>query len=217
MPANLRRVHHVTEAVQAVVGSIAGDAVLKRCALLRSMWDLKAPQMNVQRGRNSGYFTSSNGTISQRKQLKTFVWKVKALFKNNTLLSPFWGFMGGASKNHVTVVHVTIPKASSTSFWQLTSMEEEPISFVSALREALACKLSSENFLFSRKPQVFNNCYSPFLVLWNRFCNLFNVLGHSTCFIIMCKYMYIKYTLFWFKLTWCFFLTEIFYVRLVLR
>ena len=40
--------YHVTEAVHAVVGSIVVVSALTRRALLHSMCDLKAAQMNVQ-------------------------------------------------------------------------------------------------------------------------------------------------------------------------
>ena len=38
------------------------------------------------------------------------------------------------------------------------------------LQEACACELSSENFPYSRKPLVFNRCYSVHFVLWNGVC-----------------------------------------------
>ena len=79
--------------------------------------------------------------------------------------------------------------------------EKNPFSFITALQKPCKCKLSSVNFPYTRKPLVFNNCYSTFLVPWNSFCNLLNGLGHLTGFINMCKYMYIKYMLLLSKLT----------------
>ena len=51
--ANLVRVYHLTKAVQAEIGihwvvSIVLLGALTRCALLHSVFDLKATQMNVQ-------------------------------------------------------------------------------------------------------------------------------------------------------------------------
>ena len=46
---SLRRLYHVTEAVQAVVGSIAVVSPLTHCAMIHFVCDLKAAQMNVQR------------------------------------------------------------------------------------------------------------------------------------------------------------------------
>ena len=54
-------------------------------------------------------------------------------------------------------------------------------------------------FPYTRKKCKFLSycCYSPLLVLWNSFCNLFYGLGPLWCFVIMCIiYVYKMYVIF---------------------
>ena len=70
----------------------------------------------------------------------------KGFLNKKNIVSTFGKFVGRTSDNHVTVGHVSFRETSSTPFGQLTAPREEPFSFVSALQETCACKLSSENF-----------------------------------------------------------------------
>ena len=46
---SLRRIYHVTEAVEAVVGSIVVVGALTRCVLFHLVCDFKVTRMNVER------------------------------------------------------------------------------------------------------------------------------------------------------------------------
>ena len=80
------------------------------------------------------------------------------LLGNETKLSPFVGFMGGASDNHMTAGHVTFQEANSS----LSGHRHQSVrnSFLSSpVSKKHECKFSSENFLYTRKLLVFNHCY----------------------------------------------------------